>query len=195
MRVVRGRHGTRSTTRMPELSSCCTLSGLLESNRTRRTPSKRKCRGGKPIVSRIGGEAKFLVGLDRVHAAVLQFVGAQLVHEADAAPLLRQIQQDAGRRRGNAAQRKFELRAAIAAFGGQNIAGEALRMDAHERRLAANSPVHQSDGAFLFVFSLDAENFKWAETRRQLGAGDDSDAVIRPVARSASAVVLMFCVA
>src|ERR1700692_4916861 len=39
MREVRGRHGTRSTTRIPASSSCCTLSGLLESRRTRFAPS------------------------------------------------------------------------------------------------------------------------------------------------------------
>ena len=69
-----------------------------------------------------------------------------------------------GGRRGDAAQRKLELSAAIAALRGEHVAGEALRVDAHQRSLAADSAVHQGHGAFLIVAAFDAEDFEWPET-------------------------------
>jgi hypothetical protein len=44
--------------------------------------------------------------------------------------------------------------------------------------------VYEGHRAFPFVFPLDPENFKWAESRGQLGAGDDSDAALGPFARA-----------
>ena len=58
-------------------------------------------------------------------------------------------------------------------------------MDAHERRLAANFPVHQGHGAFPFGFPFDAQYFKRAVSRRQLGARDDSDSALGLLARGA----------
>ena len=87
------------------------------------------------------------------------------------------------RRRGDAAQRKFELRAAIAALGGEYVAREALRVDAHQRRSAAHAAVHQGHGAFLLGAAFDAEDFEWPETRGKLGAGHDADAGLPCVRR------------
>ena len=131
--TLRGWQGTRSTTRMPYRSSCATLSGLFESRRTRAHAQQTQGFGRKSVVARIGGETQLLVGFHGVHAAVLQLVGAQLVHQADAAAFLRQIEQQAHGRRGDLSQRKFQLGAAIAALGGQYVAGQALRMNAHQR--------------------------------------------------------------
>ena len=47
------------------------------------------------VVAAVGLEAQRQVGLDRVHAFVLQGVGAQLVVEADAAPFLAHVDDDA----------------------------------------------------------------------------------------------------
>ena len=47
------------------------------------------------VVPLVGLEAEPLVGFDRVEPLVLQFVGADLVRQADAAALLVEIQQDA----------------------------------------------------------------------------------------------------
>src|SRR5665213_3191460 len=135
--------------------------------------------GGKSVVARIGGEAELFVGFHRVHAAVLQFVGAQLVHQADAAALLRQVEQNAGRRIRDLAQRQLELRSAIAALGRQCIARKALRMDAHKGGAPANFSADQSDRAFLLRFSFDAENLKRTEARGQFCARDDSDCTFR----------------
>jgi hypothetical protein len=140
---------------------------------------------GKTVVARVGGKTEFLVGFYCVHSAVLQLVGAQLVHQADAAAFLGKVEQNAGRRRGNPPQRKFELRAAIASFRGEYVAGKALRVDAYQRGLAANAAVHQGHGAFLRAGALDTENFKLAETRRKLGSRNDPNAGLRRLARFA----------
>ena len=47
------------------------------------------------VVADVGREAELLVGRDGVVALVLQLVGLQLVDEADAAPLLEQVEEDA----------------------------------------------------------------------------------------------------
>src|ERR1700730_16322331 len=48
----------------------------------------------KIIVACVDSEAQFLIAFDCIHAAILQFVGAELVHQADAAPFLWEIEQD-----------------------------------------------------------------------------------------------------
>ena len=52
--------------------------------------------GGKLKIAAIRLEAQFLVGFDRVEALVLQRVGLQLGHQADAAAFLLFVEQDAG---------------------------------------------------------------------------------------------------
>src|SRR5580704_8422436 len=47
---------------------------------------------GKVIFARIRGKAQLLVGFHSVHPAILQFVSAELVHQADAAAFLREIE-------------------------------------------------------------------------------------------------------
>ena len=93
--------------------------------------------GGGKIKPFVGVEAELLVGVDRIETLVLQRIGAQFVDEADAAPLLCQINQNAGARLGDLGNRTLQLFAAIAAQRGEQIAGEALRMDAHQCRNAA----------------------------------------------------------
>ena len=93
--------------------------------------------GGKFVVARVIGKPEAAICFDGVETAVLQFVGFQLIDQSNAAAFLRQVEQHAGRFLGDFAQRKFELRAAIAAFGGEDVASETLRVDAHKRRLAA----------------------------------------------------------
>ena len=89
------------------------------------------------VVAQVGGEAELQVRLDGVEPAVLQRVGAQLVREPDAAALLAQVEQHARAALGDRAQRRVQLRAAVAALRAEHVAGEALRVHAHQRRLAA----------------------------------------------------------
>jgi len=50
---------------------------------------------GKLVFAAIGGEAKLNVSFYRVHSMILQLVGFQLGHEADAASLLLLVEQNA----------------------------------------------------------------------------------------------------
>ncbi len=47
------------------------------------------------VVTLVGGKAQALVGFDGIGAAVLQLVGADLVHQANATAFLTQVQQHA----------------------------------------------------------------------------------------------------
>src|SRR5258708_2536685 len=90
------------------------------------------------VLTLIGGKAELDIGLHRVEAAVLQFVSLQLRHQADAAPFLLLVDQDAGPGRGNLFERHLELLTAIAAQRTKHVSGEALRVDTNQRRLAVD---------------------------------------------------------
>lgn len=88
--------------------------------------------GAGAVVAFVGGEAEGEIGIDGVHAFVLEFVGFDLVGEADAAAFLSEIDEDATAFVGDHGHGGFELLAAIAAHGAEDIAGEAFAMDAGE---------------------------------------------------------------
>jgi hypothetical protein len=72
------------------------------------------------------------------------------------------------------------LRAAIATLGREHVAGEALRMQTHERRFSIARPgrlqsaVLNRDCFFAFPRTLDAKNSKSAESGRQIRFGDNA---------------------
>ena len=66
------------------------------------------------ILHKREGYRKAFVGFDRVQPLILELVGADLVRQADAAPLLIEIQQDTPPLGSDASKRGIELRAAIA---------------------------------------------------------------------------------
>src|SRR5580658_6078536 len=86
------------------------------------------------VIARIVREPELAIRFDRVEPLVLQLVRLHFIDEADAAALLRQIQDNSAGSLGNGAQRKFELSAAIASLGGEHVAGQALRVNAHHGR-------------------------------------------------------------
>lgn len=132
--------------------------------------------GRKAVVARVGGEAELLVGFHGVHAAVLQFIGAELVHQADPAPFLGQIEQNTAAGLGNLPQGEFELCAAVAAQGRKHVAREALRMHANQGNCASpDAAVNEGDGLILSG-SLEAVECEAAEARREIGAGDGTHA-------------------
>src|SRR5579864_1540237 len=119
-------------------------------------------------------EAEFPIGFYRVHAAILQFVSLQFIHQPDSAAFLRQIENDSATRARCALEGHFELRATIASLGVKHVARQALRMDADERRVSApNLAMHQRDGAFRGAGTFNAENRELAISRRQLRARHD----------------------
>ena len=96
--------------------------------------------GADPVVAQVGGQAELEVGLDRVGALLLQLVGAQLVQQADPAPLLGEVEEDAAALALDHRQRRVELLAAVAAHAVEDVAGEALAVDADEHVLGARRP-------------------------------------------------------
>lgn len=111
--------------------------------------------GGKLEVAAVGGVAEFEVGFDGIAAVVLELVGAELGHEADAAAFLLLVEEDAAAGFGDGGEGELELLAAIAAEGVEDVAGEALGVDADDGRVGL--PVgaggvgvahDESDGAF-----------------------------------------------
>ena len=51
--------------------------------------------GADPVVTQVGGQAEFEVGLNRVGSLLLEFVGPELVEQADPAPFLGEVEKDA----------------------------------------------------------------------------------------------------
>ena len=141
--------GIRSATRMPARSTASTFSGLFESSRTLARPKESQNLPGQLVVAQIRLETQPLVGFHGIGALILQFVGAQLVKQADSAAFLMLVDQQPAAFVGDPLERQFKLRAAIAAQAMEDIAGQALRMDPHQRRRVAGetSPI-QHDRLF-----------------------------------------------
>lgn len=146
--------------------------------------------GGKLVGAAVGGEAELDVGFDGVEALVLQLVGAELGHEADAASFLLLIEENAGAFRGDFGEGELELEAAVAAEGAEDVAGEALGVDADERRGGVDVAHDESDEAFnlrgcgglgravgqrLGGLALKAEDAEVAPAAGEIGLGDLCD--------------------
>ena len=78
------------------------------------------------------GQAEQAVGVDRVVAVRLERVRADLVGEADAAPLLPQVEDGAGAGVRDRGHRGVELLLAVALERAEDLARHALGVDAHE---------------------------------------------------------------
>ena len=130
------------------VSRAFTLSGLFESRRTRVTPSALRISAGRAEVAVVVLEAEALVGFDGVESGILQFVGLQLGHQADAAALLLLVDENARAFLGDHRERKFQLLAAIAAQGMKDVSGQALRVNANQGRGGFHVAHHQGDGFF-----------------------------------------------
>src|SRR5262245_14796345 len=88
------------------------------------------------VVAEIGLEAELLIRLDGVGTAVLKLVRLQLVEQADAAPLLIEVDDHAASFLGNHLHGFVELPAAVAAKRMEHVTREALRVNANEHILA-----------------------------------------------------------
>ena len=94
--------------------------------RTAGTLSCLRISAGSSKCAAVGLVAEFEVGFDGVEALVLELVGAELGHEADAAAFLLLVEQDAGAFVGDVAEGEVELVVAVAAERVEDVAGEAL---------------------------------------------------------------------
>src|SRR4029453_12678891 len=99
-----------------------------------------------PPLSRIGRIAELEVRLDRVEPALLQLVRLQLRKQADAAALLRHVEEDAALLRLDPLERELELVAAVAAERVEDVAGQTLGVHADEDVLrAVDLALHERD--------------------------------------------------
>jgi hypothetical protein len=90
-----------------------------------------------PVVARVGGEPELDVRLDGVAALLLQVVRAELVRDADRSPLVTaDVQDDAAVLLTDPLERGVELVTAVAPQRPEHVPGQALRVHAHEDRLA-----------------------------------------------------------
>src|SRR5580704_6772476 len=129
---------------------------------------------GKFVVSRIGRESEPAICFDRVETLVLQFVSLQLIDQADAASFLREIEDHAGGFFGDLAEGELELRAAVASLRCENVAGEALRVDAHERHLRAPKLAMLDRNSLSALGpAFDAQDRKLSEASGQPSRGHD----------------------
>jgi len=87
---------------------------------------------GEFIGTAVGGKAELYVGLDSVATVVLEFVGAKLGHEANAAAFLLFVEENSCAFCGDALECELKLKAAIAAEGAEDISGEALGVDSND---------------------------------------------------------------
>ena len=110
---------------------------VVREDADRRQPEVGEDLDADPVLARVGGEAELEVRLDRVEALLLQLVGLQLVQQADAAALLRHVEEHAALLGADPRERELELLAAVAAQRVEDVAGEALGVDAHEHVLLA----------------------------------------------------------
>ena len=93
--------------------------------------------GRGAVVAGVGGQAEVEVGVDGVAAAVLQLVGLQLGDEADAASLVAaEVDHHSPALGDDRPQRLVELGTAVAALAAEDVAGQALAVDAGQHRLA-----------------------------------------------------------
>ena len=123
------------------------------------------------VLAQVGREAELEIGLHRVEALLLQLVGVDLRGEADAAPLLPHVEQDAAAGLLDLLQRGVELAAAIAAARAEDIAGQAFAVDAHEHRLAVGDvALHQREVVLLFMRRAVEQQVERAVIGRQLHA-------------------------
>jgi hypothetical protein len=132
-------------------------------------------RAGKPVVAEVALEAELFVGFDGVGTLVLELVGAELVHEADAPALLELIDNDAASGGADFGEGDFELGAAVAAEAVENVAGEALGVNPHERRGIGCDVAHDEGDGFFYTrrrAALEAKDSEGAVFGGEVGLGD-----------------------
>ena len=114
------------------------------------------------VIAHIRMKAELFIGLNRISAFILQFVGADLVQQTNTPPFLTEIKQRAAPLGGNLLQRGLELRATVTAHAEQGIAGQALGVHPTQHRLVA-ADIAQGEHNVLFVIfcilkTMDIEN-------------------------------------
>src|SRR5688500_3972492 len=139
--------------------------------------------GALPVLAQVDGESQTLVGLDGVGALVLEGVGADLVDDADAAPLLQLVDDGAPTLALDELHGAVELAAAVALRRAEDVARQALRVDARERRLLQpHLALEEDDELLLARLRAVAGDAELADLGRQTRLRNPLDAqrLLRP---------------
>src|SRR6185312_2290386 len=92
---------------------------------------------------------ELLVGLHGIEALILQLIGPEFRHQADAPAFLHFIEKNACAGLRDQRKRHFQLLAAVAAQRTEHVAGEALGVNAYQRWRSMDVAQNQRDGLFL----------------------------------------------
>ncbi len=103
---------------------------------------------GQAIVAKVSLVSKVQISLDGIESCILQFIGAELFHQADAPPFLILIEQYPRALFGDAAQSEMKLIVAVATKRVENISGGALRVDTDEGWSRVNVSKNQRECRF-----------------------------------------------
>ena len=121
------------------------------------------------------------VRLDGVEPLLLQLVGLQLAEEADPAALLREVEDHALALRLDPAQRELELLAAVTAERVEDVAGQALGMDADEHvLLAGDLALDERDVVLAGERLAEGDRRELAVGGRQVDGSDALDELLVP---------------
>ena len=125
--------GRQRSTRTPAARQLRRLLGVVGEQLDPVDPEREQHLRGHGVGALVHAEAERLVGLERVQSVVLQGVGVDLVVEPDPPSLLPQVHEVAA---GlvDPSDGLGQLRAAVAAPAAEDVAGEALAVEPHERR-------------------------------------------------------------
>jgi hypothetical protein len=97
------------------------------------------------VITFIGLMPQLQIRFNCIKTRILEIVGSKLVHEADAPALLSEVEQHTALRVPDHLEGAFQLLAAVAPQGAEDITCEALRVDPYQQILcAANVPKHES---------------------------------------------------
>src|SRR5258708_22224847 len=122
--------------------------------------------GADPVVALINRESQSLVCLHGVHPLVLELVRPQLVDQADAPPLLAQVQDHARALGGDHLHGAVELLLAVAPEAVEGVAGEALGVGPQQHRLGPSAlPPHPAP----LALAPDAVPLAFAPAEPELG--------------------------
>ena len=103
---------------------------------------------GQSEIAMIGFEAEPLVSFHGVETSILQLVGLQLRHEPDAPSFFLFVDQNARTFLGYHGESHLKLLATIAAQRAKDVASQALRVHAHQGRLAGHVAHDKRNGFF-----------------------------------------------
>src|SRR6476620_1439278 len=106
------------------------LAGIVREKPDLAHPEVDENLGSETVVTQVNGKAEFLVCLHGIEPFLLKLVGVNLGPKADAAALLSHVDENSRSGMLDLRQGLVQLRPAIAAFRGKDVAGQAFAMDA-----------------------------------------------------------------